>query len=53
MSSCRTCHAPKWKGDPCPMCGAGLKTLNRGKTPPITLNVKHGFHEPCTTRKAN
>jgi len=52
MSSCRKCHTPKWRGDICPTCTAGYTTTSRGKTPPITLNVKHGFHEP-TTRKAN
>jgi len=55
MSSCRTCKAPKWRGDPCPTCGAGLPQSHRtSHTPPITIGYAHGFHEPATTttRKA-
>jgi hypothetical protein len=51
MVKCRNCRAPKWRGDICATCAAGypVQTM-KAASPPITLNVKHGFHAP--TQKA-
>ena len=57
MSKCQTCKTPKWRGDVCtnPDCTKAIspkyRLIERTKRSPITLAVKHGFHEPVFTMK--
>lgn len=53
MSTCRTCRAPKMRGDACANAdcpiNTGQTTRLRSRSKPITAGVKHGFHAPNTS----
>jgi hypothetical protein len=51
--SCRKCKTPKWRGAPClnPDCVVNTQSriVLRGRTMPMGVMVKHGFHAPNQT----